>query len=94
LEDCSRNFGYFIKEYFAALSSYMDWRFKHDDMVVEAFLDAVETKEVWFEMVGEKDVVDSYCDCIIKDGKLIVRTTPQNFGVNVANGFEKLMELL
>ena len=72
----------------------MKYEFKNDEMIVEAFLDEVTEKQVWFQMVKDGDLKGSYSDVAIENGKLYVKTKPSTFGTNSHNSFEDLMKLL
>lgn len=58
-------------------------------------MDETTTKQVWFEMVDEKEVPQAkYNGCKFQDGKLICFTTPKKFGRNCSDIFDGLEDKL
>ncbi|KAK1770102.1 hypothetical protein QBC33DRAFT_312241 [Phialemonium atrogriseum] len=80
--------------YFEALAYRMKYlKVAEDEMVREGFNEAVEKGEAALRIV-DKLTYDSYCECVIEDGVLYLQTTPQNFGTNIDNAAQNLMDLL
>jgi len=92
LKNYRRAFGNTIHSYFDGFRSQIEFQFKKDDMVIEAFNDAV--KEVVLEVVQETKtgLKNTYYEYEIKDEKLILRTIPRYWGTNTANVCQGLME--
>jgi hypothetical protein len=61
--------------------------------MVEGFTDAVPTGEIWVEVVP-KEKLKEYNECKIEEGKLILRTTPLNWGTNASYVADQLSNLL
>ncbi len=72
----------------------MKYEFKNDDMIVEAFMEEVSTKEAWFAIVKDGELKGSYVDTVIENGKLYAKTKPSMFGTNVNNAFDGIMKML
>jgi len=94
LKNCARNFGSYIHSYLDGVHFQMEYQFKKDDMVVEAFNDAVN--EIVIEVVQEtkKGLKNTYHEYEIKDEKLILRTIPRYWGTNSSYVCEKLIDAL
>jgi hypothetical protein len=63
--------------------------------MVEGFTDVVTARQVRIDVVPkEKMKKAGYSECKIEDGKVVLRTTPGNWGTNasyVAEGLSKLL---
>jgi len=94
LKDYARSFGSYIYSYFNGACYQMEYQFKKDDMVIEAFTDVV--KEIVIEVVQEtkKGLKNTYSEYEIKDEKLILRTIPRYWGTNTTYVCEKVIDAL
>jgi len=94
LQDCARSFGSYIHSYFDGVCSQINYQFKKDEMVVEAFNDVV--KEIVIEVVQEtkQGLKNHYHEFEIKDEKLIIRTIPRFWGANSPYVCQTLMDAL
>lgn len=88
------NFGSYLYQYFNGFLYQIQYQFKKDDLMVEGFTDAVPTGEIWVEVVPKDKLKDAYNECKVEDGKIILRTTPLNWGANASYVAEKLSNLL
>ena len=71
MKDNARSFGSYIHSYFDGVCWQINYQFKKDDMVVEAFNEVV--KEIVIEVVQEtkKGLKNTYHEYEIKDEKLM-----------------------
>jgi hypothetical protein len=67
---------------------------KKDDMMVEGYTDQITTGEIWIRVEPQGTNIENYVDSIIEDGKLILKTTPSNFGINTHYAGSKIVDLL
>lgn len=92
--DWQRNLADFTARYFDALAYQMKYiKVGEDEMVQEGVLEAVSTNEYAFRIVDTLKY-DSYCECDIEDGVLYLQCTAANFGTNIDNVAQKLMDRL
>jgi hypothetical protein len=94
LESIAPSFGSYLYSYFDGFLYQIRYQFKKDDLMVEGFTDAVPTGEVWLEVVPKEQLKDVYNECKVQDGKVILRTTPLNWGTNASYVADKLSDLL
>lgn len=94
-EDWPQNLGGFAKGYFESLLSYLQYnKFKEDDLMYEGFEELVTAHEAAIRIVDKLAGSSSYNQVLIEDGKLIIQTTPENFGTNVNYACEKIVDIL
>jgi len=97
LDHIARNMGAAPYAYFDGFLSMLKYKFKQDDMMVEAFNDECTAHEIKFIVVPQNPGLSkgrSYNDAIFEDGRLVIRTTPQNFYVNCSYATEDVEKLL
>jgi hypothetical protein len=94
LASIAPNFGSYLYQYFNGFLYQIQYQFKKDDLMVEGFTDAVPTGEIWVEVVPKDKLKDVYNECKIEGGKVILRTTPLNWGTNASYVADKLSNLL
>ncbi|KAI9163653.1 hypothetical protein HJFPF1_05275 [Paramyrothecium foliicola] len=90
-----QNFGNFIHLYFSGFAKALEYqKFGDDDMMREAFHEAVEFGKVVFRVVDDGQMKQTYNESVIEDGVLYLQTVPQYFGANVDDIASKLVDLL
>ncbi|KAK1252386.1 hypothetical protein MKX08_003573 [Trichoderma sp. CBMAI-0020] len=91
-----RNLGAFHRMYYEGLASYLVYqKFGEDDMLREAFHEGIDKATVVFRIVGKEALKRAtYSECVIEDGTLILQTTAEHYGTNIAETASQLMELL
>ncbi|KAK6515947.1 hypothetical protein TWF281_004538 [Arthrobotrys megalospora] len=96
LESIRRNMGSAIYSYFDGFRYQINYKFKQDDMMVEAFLEAAPSKEVRFELVPalSPKATSSYYEIAFEDDAFILRTTPKNWYTNSSYVCESIDTLL
>ncbi|PTB70315.1 hypothetical protein BBK36DRAFT_1107249 [Trichoderma citrinoviride] len=95
--ECWRqNLGSFLRMYFEGLVRYLEYqKFGEDDMLYEAFNEAVDRSTVAFRIVDKGQLKHStYNECVIEDGTLILQTIPEYFGTNIDEAARNLIDLL
>lgn len=86
------NLGMYIRSYFDGLASWLEYnKVKDDEMVQEGVNEAAESGTVAFRVV---DSVSGYNEVAVEGGVLYLQTVPKNFGVNIGQVADKLMDLL
>jgi len=93
LTNIAPSFGNYLYQYFNGFLFQIKYQFKKDDLMVEGFTEAVPTGEIWVEVVP-KEQLKEYNECKIEEGKVILRTTPANWGTNASYVADKLSNLL
>lgn len=84
-----------VLSYFAGFAFTLKTKgFRKDEMMQEAFHDAVDKHEVMFRLDDNLPATRRYNDCIIEDGRLVMRSKVDQFWTNVDNACEPLMDLL
>lgn len=96
--DLQRNWqeslGSWTLRYFEALAYQMkSMKVAEDEMVREGLLEAVGNNEYAVRVVDSLKY-DSYCEADIEDGTLYLQSTASNWGVNIDNVAQKLMDRL
>lgn len=95
LKSIAHNFGKTIYDYFDGFASQVKYKIKKDDMVVEGFMEATSTGEIWIEVAPQgTSLKNSYHEIEFKDGKFILRTVPGNWGTNSWSVTEGMIDLL
>ncbi|KAF3914318.1 hypothetical protein AA313_de0201977 [Arthrobotrys entomopaga] len=94
MESISRNMGSAIYSYFDGFLSQVKYKFKQDDLVVEAFMELCTAKEVRFELVPKADLKKSYNEAVFEDGAYIIRASPQTWYTNTSYACEDIDKLL
>ncbi|KAL6900197.1 hypothetical protein GGI43DRAFT_427873 [Trichoderma evansii] len=91
-----RNLGSYHKMYYESLVSYLRYqKFGDDDMMSEAFHEGIDKATVAFRIVDKGELkYSTYNECVIEDGTLILQTTAEYYGTNIADIANKLTELL
>ncbi|CAM1509909.1 Fc.00g002440.m01.CDS01 [Cosmosporella sp. VM-42] len=85
--------GEYIRLYFQALNEYLEReKFGEDEMLQEGLTEAIENNTIRFRIVDK--TVGYYNEAIIEDGVLYLQTTPSNFGTNISQIADKIMDLL
>jgi hypothetical protein len=93
-DDWQTNLADFTFRYFDALAYQLKTlQVGEDELVREGVLEAVSTNEYAFRLVDALKY-DSYCECDVEDGVLYLQCTPGNFGTNIDNVAQKLMDRL
>ncbi|KIW02699.1 uncharacterized protein PV09_06137 [Verruconis gallopava] len=94
-DDWAANLGAFTKKYFESVAYYLKCnKFKEDDLMYEGFNEVVTGNEIIFRVVDKVTGPSSYNQCLVEDGKLVLQTTPSNFGTNVDYIAEKIVDVL
>ncbi|KAH7308544.1 hypothetical protein B0I35DRAFT_491718 [Stachybotrys elegans] len=89
------NVGNFIYLYFDALAYALNYqKFGEDELLREGFHEGVESAKVVFRVVDKSKMKASYNESVIEDGVLYLQTSPDNFGTNVSQIAEKVVDLL
>lgn len=85
-----------VYAYFSDFLSMLKYKFKQDDMMVEAFTDACPNGEIKVKLVPKEPNVltKSYNDAVFEDGALVIRTTPQNWYTNTYDATQDVEKLL
>ncbi|EHK42758.1 hypothetical protein TRIATDRAFT_33139 [Trichoderma atroviride IMI 206040] len=91
-----RHLGAYHRMYYESLASYLvHQKFGEDDMLREAFHEGIDKATVVFRIVGREQLKRSaYNECVIEDGTLILQTTAEYYGTNIAEVANTLMEQL
>ncbi|TGJ80326.1 hypothetical protein E0Z10_g8446 [Xylaria hypoxylon] len=93
-DDWQENLGNFTKFYFQGLVGQLQWqKFEDDELLQEGFNDVIDKGEIVFRVVDKLEK-RTYNEPVIHDGILYLQTTPQNYGSNIDNAAEKLVDLL
>lgn len=87
-----RGIGDAIKEYFQGLTNAIR-KFKDDDMMQEAFQEAVSKNEIVFRVVDKLEK-KNYCETVINDGVLYLQTIPEKWRTNVSDVAANIANLL
>ncbi|KAI1385209.1 uncharacterized protein F4822DRAFT_337359 [Hypoxylon trugodes] len=86
--------GSFTRMYWEGLVTQLKCqKFDQDELLREGFHEAVEKGEIAFRIVDQLKY-DSYCECDIEDGVLYLQCTAKNWGTNIDNAAEKLVDRL
>jgi hypothetical protein len=89
------NLGMYIKGYFEALASWLEYnKAKDDEMIGEGVNEAMASGNVFFRIVDEGVVKSGYNEVVVEGEALYLQTVPKNFGVNIGQVADKLMDLL
>ncbi|OAQ60532.1 hypothetical protein VFPPC_06664 [Pochonia chlamydosporia 170] len=89
------NLGMYIKGYFEALASWLEYnKAKEDEMIREGVNEAVASGNVFFRVVDEGVIKSGYNEVVVEGDALYLQTAPKNFGVNLGQVTDKLMDLL
>lgn len=83
-----------IYAYFEGFLSQLQYKFKQDDMMVEALTDEVSKKEVTVVIVPKGGLTRSYNDAVFEDGRLVIRTIPQYWYTNVSYACDEIDKAL
>ncbi|EWC43839.1 hypothetical protein DRE_07283 [Drechslerella stenobrocha 248] len=94
LESINRNMGSAIYAYFDGFASTLNYVFKQDGMMVEAFMEACPKKEIHFKLVAKPDLSRSYNDGVFEDGAYVIRASPQTWYTNSSYACEDIEKLL
>ncbi|KAL6691755.1 hypothetical protein J3F84DRAFT_352048 [Trichoderma pleuroticola] len=91
-----QNLGLYLKMYYEGLVHYLEnQKFGEDDMLYEAFNEAIDKATIVFRIVDKGELEHStYNECVIEDGTLILQTVCEYFGTNVNDIANNLMKLL
>lgn len=95
-QDWEKKIGSIARQYFEGF----EWQLKgqkidEDDMVREAFQEAVSKNEIAFRIVDKlTGKFGSYCECQIEDGVLFIQTTPARWGINCSDAAQKIIDVL
>ncbi|KID74367.1 hypothetical protein MBR_06466, partial [Metarhizium brunneum ARSEF 3297] len=89
------NLGMYVREYFDALASWLEYnKAKDDEMVREGVNEAAERGEVLFRVVDDGVVKSGYNETVVEGGALYLQTVPGNFGTNIGQVVDTLMDQL
>ncbi|KAK9442302.1 hypothetical protein VB005_03361 [Metarhizium brunneum] len=89
------NLGMYVREYFDALASWLEYnKAKDDEMVREGVNEAAERGEVLFRVVDDGVVKSGYNETVVEGGALYLQTVPGNFGTNIGQVADTLMDQL
>ncbi|KAJ6789756.1 hypothetical protein PWT90_06777 [Aphanocladium album] len=89
------NLGSFVYLYYDALRySLSNDKFDSDDMLQEAFHEAVESGKIAFRIVDASQMKKTYCEAVFEDGVLYLQTSPEGYGSNIDCVAEKLVDQL
>ncbi|KAJ6256438.1 hypothetical protein Dda_8939 [Drechslerella dactyloides] len=94
LESISRNMGSAAYGYFDGFLGMLRYKFKQDDMMVEAFLEACPKKEIHFKLVRKDELSRSYNDSKFEDDVLVIRACPQTWYTNCSDATDEVEKLL
>jgi hypothetical protein len=95
-DDWQTRVGFLALDYFdAAVRRLKEQNFDSDDMLQEAFAEAVSKNEIALRVVDTlKDSSKSYFQAIVEDGVLYIDILPDCFGTNSAYALENLDTIL
>ncbi|KAF2674206.1 hypothetical protein BT63DRAFT_419512 [Microthyrium microscopicum] len=68
-------------------------KFGDDDMLQEAFTDEISKNQIEFRVAEKLKKGSGYNECFHEDGVLILQTTPENFGTNVDQACEGIVDI-
>jgi hypothetical protein len=86
------NLGMYIRGYFDAFASWLEYnKVKDDEMVREGVNEAAASGSVVFRIA---DGVSGYNEAVVEGETLYLQTAPKNFGVNIGQVADKLMDQL
>ncbi|KAH7140784.1 hypothetical protein EDB81DRAFT_885492 [Dactylonectria macrodidyma] len=92
-DDYASNLGNFVRGYFEALNDYLTYqKFDSDEMLQEGLTEVIEKNEVHFRIADK--LSKSYNEAVIEDGILYLQTNTANFGTNIHQIAEGLLDLL
>ena len=93
--DWQKTLGRFTLDYFSDFVDTMESKeFGDDEMLQEGFKDAVEKNQIALRVVEKLKEGSNYNECVIENGVLYIRTTPENWAVNVRDPAHGLMDIL
>jgi hypothetical protein len=94
-DDWEQNLGDFTRRYFEALEYYMKYnKFSEDDLLYEGFGEAATKGEVQFKIVDKLTGDSSYNEVVIEDGVCVLRTTAKQYGTNIDQVAQKIVDIL
>ncbi|KAF2427367.1 hypothetical protein EJ08DRAFT_671672 [Tothia fuscella] len=94
-DDWPTNIGGFIYSYFESVEYYMQYnKFEEDDLMYEGFAEQVPKGVIEFNIVPKLGESRSYNEIVIKDGVCALQTQPQNFGTNINQVADKIVDIL
>ncbi|KAH8670093.1 hypothetical protein BGZ61DRAFT_537650 [Ilyonectria robusta] len=92
-DDYATNLGSFVRGYFEGLNDYLTYqKFDSDDMLQEGLVETLEGNAVHFRIVDKMS--KSYNEAVIEDGILYLQTNSANFGTNIHQIADGLVDLL
>ncbi|KAK6355584.1 hypothetical protein TWF696_004684 [Orbilia brochopaga] len=94
LDGIARNMGSAIYAYFEGFLGVLQYKFKQDDMMVEAFMESCPKKEVHVKLVPKGELSRTYNDCKFEDDVFVIRTIPQYWYTNVSDAADEVEKLL
>ncbi|PVH78322.1 hypothetical protein DL98DRAFT_550165 [Cadophora sp. DSE1049] len=93
-DDWETNLGGFALSYFESFVSVLEReKFAEDDLLREGFEEGVEKGVVRLRLV-DKLTNGGYNEIVLDDGAVVIQTTPNNWGTNIYNAAEKLVDIL
>lgn len=96
-DKCDESLGRLTVQYFEGFLSWVQNKnFRKDEMMQEAFKDAVEKNEVELRVVDDLPGYpgNSRNDCIIEEGRFVIRSKLTSWGSNTMNASERIADLL
>ncbi|KAF3929395.1 hypothetical protein ABW19_dt0206480 [Dactylella cylindrospora] len=94
LDSVARNMGSAIYAYFEGFLGQLQYKFKQDDMMVEAFMESCPSKEIRVALLPKGEISRTYNDAVFDDGALVIRTIPQYWYSNVSYACDEIDKLL
>jgi len=93
-KDWQKSIGSMAREYFDGFVSQLNWqKFEDDDLLQEGFKEAVDKNEVALRIV-DKLQKGSYNEAVVEDGILWLQCTPTNWGTNISDCANNLVDKL
>ncbi|KAF3904414.1 hypothetical protein ABW21_db0205340 [Orbilia brochopaga] len=94
LESIARNMGSAVYSYFDGFLGVLKYKFKQDDMMVEAFMEECSKKEIHVKLVRKGELSRTYNDCKFEDGCFVIRTIPEYWYTNTSDAASDVDRLL
>ncbi|KAF7561479.1 hypothetical protein G7046_g2657 [Stylonectria norvegica] len=91
--DWEEHIGPYVRFYFKGLADHLESKgFGDDEMLQEGLVEALESSTVHFRITNE--LKSYYNEAVFEDGVLYLQTSPENFGSNIDQVADKLIDLL
>jgi hypothetical protein len=94
-DDWESNLGDFTRRYFEAIQYSMNYnKFSEDDLLYEGFAEAVTKGEIEFKIVEKLTGDSNYNQLLVENGTCIMQTTPKQYGTNIDNIAQGIVDVL